>query len=224
MTLHRFDVILQSTTGVPADNTVNTWKFSGGDGVTDYDNVRDMLADFYTVPPDTEGSSGNSVAGFFPDELISTTALVRAYNLEEDPPRVPVYESSFTIPSISPNPALPTEVALVLSYQGSPESGTPQARRRNRVYIGPFSTTALGATPGRPSALLTETMTGAARRLKEASDASVSWEWVWHSPTTGGIGIIVGGWVDNSWDTQRRRGLDPSSRELFSSSVPVDDV
>lgn len=205
MTLHRFDVILQPDSNLPADVVINTWHF---DEVSapfgNYDNVRDMLEGFY-----------DTVGPYMPANYLQSQALVRAYDLTQPEPRVPVYESAFTWTQ-GAGAFLPTEVALVLSVRAEYASGTPNARRRNRKYLGPFIATT-NTTAGRPSsALITDLAAAAGQMLNEAL-ASVSWNWVVYSPTEGASYPVIGGWVDDAWDTQRRRGVSPSTRSIWSS-------
>lgn len=55
MPTYAFMNIFQGESGMPEDRFVNTWHFFGSTGtVTDFDNVRDMLKDFY----DKEWSGG----------------------------------------------------------------------------------------------------------------------------------------------------------------------
>jgi hypothetical protein len=42
----------------------------------------------------------------------------------------------------------------------------------------------------------------------------VNVDWSVYSPTTGQNNAITNLWVDNEWDTQRRRGLRPTSRSV----------
>lgn len=222
MTIVRFDTILQSVTGIPADNVVNSWHFFTAAGVlgpNDYDNVRDMLKDFFTKSYTKSGVSKLSLAAYIPTSTITSTALVRAYILGTTPGAPPDYTSSFTAPAGSASSALPAEVALCLSYQAALEDNVNQARRRNRKYIGPFASNALG-TNGRPSPGLIDTMTLAAREMLQAAQASVTWEWVGYSKTNAGSWEIDNGWVDNAWDTQRRRGPVGSSRQPWADNAP----
>lgn len=99
-----------------------------------------------------------------------------------------------------------------MSYEGEKVSGQKQARRRNRVYLGPFRGAVLGLD-GRPTPTLVTNVKNAGAGLKAASDASVNWEWVVYSNTDKQIMAPKHLWVDDAWDTQRRRGLSPSRRE-----------
>jgi hypothetical protein len=102
-----------------------------------------------------------------------------------------------------------------LSFQGTPLSGTPQSRRRGRIYFGPFRTSGLN-TQGRPAAGLITSLVNAGDALLAASDAAANWQWVIWSPTTGLEVGVANGWVDDEFDTQRRRGRVPTARTTFS--------
>jgi hypothetical protein len=52
--------------------------------------------------------------------------------------------------------------------------------------------------------------------MKAAAIASASWDWVVYSPTDDAYHEVANGWVDNAWDTQRRRGYKPTSRTTFT--------
>lgn len=220
MPLYRFDVVIPSVTALPEDVTVNTWHFFNGSPVlpSDFDNVRDMLFDFYDVE---QATLNLAITDFMSNDAVGANWVVRAYDLSDPLPRAPVYTSGFTVTHLGNANPMPSEVALVLSIQAAPESGVPQARRRNRKYLGPFSVLGLEA-PGRPSLPLMLTIGRAAKELLNAAQASLSWGWRVYSPTTDLDLEPVGGWVDNAWDTQRRRGLASSLREPWSETLPVD--
>lgn len=217
MPLHRFDVIIPYTTNLAEDVSVNTWHYNLVSPIaTDYDNVRDLLQDFYDEPPAGETVS---ITSFMPNNTLVDEWEIRAYNLEDPEPRVPVYQSTLEVTLGSSSP-LPQEVALVLSFHAPPESGSPPARRRNRKYLGPFHEGANG-NDSRPAPELLDVVAGAARDMLEASAAATSWEWRVHSKTADTHYGVQGGWVDDAWDTQRRRGLAPSSRLLWADGVPA---
>jgi len=68
--------------------------------------------------------------------------------------------------------------------------------------------------------------------LFTASSASAVWKWAVFSPTIAGgwflpdtegppnlpaaYSPVQSGWVDNAWDTQRRRGLEATARTVFT--------
>lgn len=212
--LYRFSVIFSHESGLPVDDVVNTWHWVRDSAVaTDFDNVRDMLEDFYTTQYIVAaGSVGSDYSS-----RIANTVRVVAYNLEDPPPRVPAYSSTFNLPSRTGDP-LPSEVALCMSYQANPVSGQPQARRRGRVYLGPFSE-AINSSVGRPSNVAKIARAG--RELLLASNSSTIWRWVVYSPTNDSWENVQSGWVDNAWDVQRRRGPVATSRTIWNTSTPT---
>lgn len=53
------------------------------------------------------------------------------------------------------------------------------------------------------------------QKLKDEADASLIWQWRIWSPTNNNSVLIDNGWVDNAWDTQRRRGVEATARTIF---------
>jgi hypothetical protein len=94
-------------------------------------------------------------------------------------------------------------------------SGQPQARKRGRIYLGPFDTTQLNAD-GRILPACQTTIRNAAQALLTASDVALDWSWAVYSPTNASGVIVDNGWVDNEWDTQRRRGRAATTRSTFT--------
>lgn len=217
MAVYRTQVTFPTDNALPRDYVTNTWHFENPSPVfpSDYDNVRDLLEDFYTAVPTGQSQT---IASRMSGEL-NGPALVKIYDLSDAPPRAPIYESTFDI-TFATTDLLPSEVALVLSFQAERVSGLPQNRRRNRVYLGPFNTaagaTGTGAGRGRPSSTMTNVIQAAAQDLFDAANASVSWDWRIWSPYNSAALPVDNGWVDDAWDTQRRRGIAPSSRKTFS--------
>lgn len=218
MGLFRFTVTFQGSSLLPEDQYVNSFHFDSVEPViiTDYDNVRDMLRDFYNLIP----SPGTSSIASFMSNRIQTAVTVRAYALEDEKPRAPRYESTFNLATRATADPMPEEVSLVLSFERPRVSGVPQSRRRNRVYLGPFAESANDVN-ARPASQLRITMARAARDMLDASNASVRWTWEVFSPTYEEHGPVRGGWVDNAWDTQRRRGQASTERTLWDEGIPV---
>jgi hypothetical protein len=211
---HLFTTTLDSDTGLPEDGVVNTWHFDGPGA--DPDNVGDMLHDFFnTVPTGQSVSLASRLSG----DLLDGNMTIKGYDMSDPEPRAPVYEDTFTLTGLNTGDPFPPEVALCLSYQGANESGTPQSRRRGRVYIGPWASVADNV--GRPSSTTQTILCAAARDLLDAANSALSWTWVQYSPTTTLTTPVVGGWVDNAWDSQRRRGWAPTSRILWSDALPA---
>jgi len=52
----------------------------------------------------------------------------------------------------------------------------------------------------------------APRSLLAPTETAGGWDWVVYSPTNGNTVNVDNGWVDNAFDTQRRRGLAVTAR------------
>lgn len=191
--------------GLPEDVTINTWYFNAA-ADADLAGVFDELATFYAG---VDAWLSSILAGGT-DGLILT-----AYDLADAEPREPVRTDGFVLTLGSGQP-LPTEVACVVSYHAAFESGVNKARRRGRVYLGPLD---VGIQSGISSFIAPGPQDGirdAAQALLDASDAAANWAWMQYSSTEAFARVVTGGWVDNSFDTQRRRGIRATSRLLFS--------
>jgi hypothetical protein len=135
---------------------------------------------------------------------------------ESDPtPRVPTFETTFNLDSAPSGSPLPREVSLCLSFQAGKVSGLSQARRRGRIYLGPLDSATVG-TDGRPDAGVIAAVASFGEQLLGASQASLTWKWAVYSRVNGSGSEVMDGWVDNSFDTQRRRGDAPTTRDTFS--------
>lgn len=208
-------IVFPSVTNIPKDAVTNTLHFYTTDISTyDLDNVRDMIIDFYT----SNNGGSSSITRHYSNQ-VGPTAEIRYYNLGDPKPRVPIRVDTFARSASSSNSALPGEVALVLSFQGLKESGANMARRRNRIYLGPFNTNTL-ATDGRPQGSLIADIRRAAAEMLRASDASFQWNWDVFSPTDDDSHRVVSGWVNNAWDTQRRRGVEATTRNPWDKDNP----
>lgn len=213
MAVHKLTATFTAFSQRPEDAIVNTLYFEGGGG--DPDNVFDMVHDFFDADPTGLTSP---LTEYMSNQAITNTLSFKLYDMSDPEPRVPVAEGTRTLTNLGTAAPLPTEVALVFSYHTTFVSGTAAARRRGRIYLGGLA--AFTNTNGRPSSTLTGTMAAAGRDLIQASNASVSWEWQQYSQTTELGNIVIGGWVDNAWDTQRRRGLASTTRTVFTGGTP----
>ena len=192
-------VILQGVSNLPKDRFINTLHFSdstpGNTWVGMADSLGPDLVDIY------EGLGGSSL--FYPAQTVSRPFEVRFYNPEDAEPRQPrIYTGE--LPGNSAN-ALPEEVACCLSYYT--DRNVP--RKRGRLFIGPLSTSALVAG-AHPNPELTQLMFNFADSLSELGSVNVDWQMVSKAANT--RQRIEQTWIDNAFDTQRRRGPEPTSR------------
>jgi hypothetical protein len=197
----RAQVSLPHLSGLPEDVTVNTWSFETTGAVpAGLDDITTALDTFY------------SGLGTWLSANLTGTGLIKYYNLIDPEPRVPVQEDTF---SFTPGSGVfVSEVALCLSFQGERISGLPQARRRGRIYFGPLTSTVNNAN--RPATSFLNDLVSSGDVLLASSQVSATWKWSVWSPTDGQMVEVTDGWVDNAFDTQRRRGAAPSSRSTFS--------
>ena len=147
--------------------------------------------------------------------LAQNNHIVKLYDLPGLTPNYPFYEGTFNFASTFGTPSLPSEVALCLSFQGARVAGQFQARRRGRIFIGPIQTTVSSA--GRPDSPSRTTIVDAAEGLYDDLDliaSAGSWA-VWSTVTATAI-PLVDCWVDDAFDTQRSRGVAPSTRTTKS--------
>lgn len=216
MTIYRVSVTFNASSQIPADNIVNTFHFVQGGPLIDGDNVRDIIKDFYAVA----APGATNAIGHYMSTLVSSLATVRLYSLDDPKPRPPKYESTFTFSRGSAMP-MPREVAMVVSYQAQREAGMLQSRRRNRWYVGPLNSNAMAASGGLPAGQFITDLRFAAKEMLKSSAAAANWRWVVYSPTNNDEYAIEDGWVDNAWDTQRRRGEKPTVRGVWDSDTPA---
>jgi len=123
-------------------------------------------------------------------------------------PSGPIYQESY--PFEGGVAAAPAEVAICLSYAAvdDPEASTP--RRRGRIYIGPLTANAMAARPG-PS--YRDAVLDLGELLANVGNlGNTTWKML--SSIDGSYHDIESIWCDDAWDTQRRRGLPPTLREV----------
>lgn len=219
----RAQVTLHLDGGLPETDTVNTFVFDvdelqAGTPEAAAILVQPHLQAFYSA-----------IDGFYPDQL-NPVADVRYYDLRDAKPRAPVLVDTIDLVLAGALDSLPTEVALCLSYEGERESGVDMTHRRGRIYIGPLSAAFMEVTTSGPrvAAANCQALADAGHDL---IGPAAGIQWAIYSPTlhegrpatAGGptrppkpaiephslddsVNDIVKVWVDDAFDTQRRRG------------------
>lgn len=189
--------------GLPNDAVVNTWHFVcevGGSALT---NAITALDDFY-----------GDVATCLSYACSFNSATYTAYAMSDPEPRAPVAVINATDYTTGSTAAVP-ELAVCLSFQGNRISGTPQARRRGRIYLGPLADITNTSTSPIIAAAKVDQIRDAGATLLAASLADADWSWVVYSVADDDTVVVGSGWVDNAFDIQRRRGLEATSRLTF---------
>lgn len=168
--------------------------------------------------------------------------------LDGSPHGSPIYTKTFTLQGAITADSLPPEVALCLSFQtndalDAPVEGTeqmiktpaaavrmgapathlgrvrPRSRKRGRLFIGPLTKSALALDgTGRPvpNPTLITTLGQAASALMNVA----SCDWLQWSRANAQARTVHDAWVDDAFDTQRRRG----EKALSKTNVVTTDA
>lgn len=205
----KVQVVLPSVTGLPADVFINTFHFvtsvnSDAIGVI----IASRLVDFYNgagPSHDLAWYLGNTVS------RVTGAAQIKCYD-ELDNSLPPFYETTFTIDASGQVGDLPWEVACCLSFKNLTVTTVPERNRRGRIYLGPLNVDTVTEVGGsiRPHVDFIGDLLDAGQRLYDANDASALWT-VYSRVQAEGY-LVEAGWVDNAFDTQRRRGEAATSR------------
>lgn len=195
-------VTLFPTSNVPEDAVTNSWS-AEVDDLTAAIAFKDAVIAEYLTARDV-----------WPTTVRQNDHVWKLYDRDDPAPIYPADEGTWSFPVATTGDPAPPEVALCLSFQGLVVSGTPQARRRGRAYFGPLDANKIG-TDGRPVAGLISDLEDFGNNLLTASNAAASWTWCVFSGASDANVPIANGWVDNEFDTQRRRGRRYTARTVF---------
>lgn len=196
--------------GLPSDVSVNTWSFDIADDTEgELAQVGAFLTTFY-----------QGLDGFWSPALDTAAVSAKIYRRSDPQPRTPIGELVAGTPLISLGDGrMPEEVAACFSFRGAYESGEPPARRRGRVYLGPLATECLNSGDAAGRCYIDSTFTEAVEDAYTAAWAELTTAGnvheVWSSADDAGYPVVAG-WVDNAFDTQRRRGSIATARRSFS--------
>lgn len=230
---YRCQVTIAKDTGIPADSVVNVWSFmnleTAADAAADAAILKTNLNTFY-----------DGIATHLSAQLAFSGVNLKVYDFTENSPRVPVLDTTFSITGETGGGIdLPPEVAFCLSYKAVGISGVNPRRRRGRVYLGPMQTAAGTDAHIAPAAIGTAVLAAAADAFVNPGDPR---QWAVYSPydhhdvpvgedinakvpgtdtplypevpsqVPQAFKVVHDYWVDNAWDTQRRRGVKATTR------------
>jgi len=206
---------------LPEDVAINTFYFHTPNTPADGSSRVAIVAAVRQFYDDVAAGATNSVASYLTPDIDPLSCRIKLYNLTDPQPRTPALDTNLPLTTLGSTDVLPSEVAACMSFRGAPVSGVPAARRRGRVYIGPLNINAADASTGRPE-LTFMTDVAAAGAAIIALNSALEAVWVVYSPTddptpdSSSTGVTIdNGYVDDAWDTQRRRGLRPTARITF---------
>lgn len=229
----RAQVTLPYDSQIPRDASSNSWHVEITDLGTEFiDAFADVINAVVAVYTDVDQ--------YFSSELTSP-GRIRLYDLEDAPPRLPVWDTDFIVqPAPDGSVDLPNEVALCLSFRGAITSGVNRKRNRGRIYFGPL--TGGNVTGGVGDVYSTSTLARAIANAASThldpipmslSGGSAVWSVFSRSNALGlavgapqpaqeptytaaqlaaGFTPVASFYVDDAWDTQRRRGKQAVNR------------
>lgn len=237
-------VHLTDVNGIPADDAINTFVFVNSSSLAGplsvATNVFPLLEGFYNGGATGPDQVGHYLAGNI-DRTPAKMHMI-AYKLADTGSVVPALPLGGPIAThtwtLEPTPGsavdLPRECAAVLSLQ-TPAAGIPEdtpggvpgprgdthpaARRRGRIYLGPLNASCMGTGTNGPG--LTPAFRNAVGMrygdLLTGVDTlpGLTHFWGIWSRKNGAIYPITTAWMDDAFDTQRRRGIGASARSVF---------
>lgn len=200
MTLIRAQVSMQYDTAFPRDAMVITPCFKTTQLFTgpDYDGLAQDLA---TAVQAWHGGT--------------TETIVKLYDIEDPPPSPPKALKKAGSPGAVGSSLVPRDVALCLSFF----SGSNTPRRRGRLYLP--ATWVMKHTGGSgvgPQPTTSEQNAGKDLAQSFASLGGLNVDWIVYSQADNAGRTVSNAYVDNEWDTQRRRGLKATSRVAWTTS------
>lgn len=205
MAIVRCQLAFPSVGADTEDTVVNTWHFDVDDAtVAGVVNAQAALDTFYTA-----------IKAYLSPLQDWLGGRAKWYALNDPEPRAPFAEGTFIVSGAVAAGTCAPELAICLSFQGIRVSGSSQARRRGRVFLGPLGNNAVSTTSGFIASAAQTSIQTAAQALLTASGLS-DWVWIVWSKTSASQVVVDNGWIDNAVDVQRRRGVDSSSRLTFS--------
>lgn len=212
-------ITLPPKSGLPEDEVVNTFNFTVPGPVTDFDMpaIEDAVMAFYN---DVHAPAVQSLGRQLGPQISRTTKpIFRHYDvgavLAGGPMGSPIRmaDAPRFIEASAPSNGCPGEVAVALSYAADFDADVefgaggsrPRSRDRGRIFIGPLYTAVLQDNGNGRVSVNSATMTA----ILQAGDylrghPTVNWA-VW-SRAAAAMKTVSKVWVDDAFDTQRRRG------------------
>jgi len=187
MAVFRAQIATAQDSLLPADRIMITPHFVSTSG-QDYEALVEEIANAW----DAYCVTGNEIT-------------VKLYAAEDVvPPNFPLAEHTIQTGIASPS-TINRDSAMCLSFY----AGVNRPRYRGRVYV-PCSLTGIAPSGARPSGT-NQTKVGALAQVL-ADIGPPDFQWCVFSRRDMVGRAVTNWWVDNNWDTQRRRGTRPTSR------------
>ena len=200
----------QGRSGLAADMYVNTFYFVGAN--TPQEDIvlaTTAVATFYNVSP----PAGFQAVGAYLSARLFREYTIKCYDMDTPKVRVPT-NSPGELPSPGVTNGPPEEVAVTLSYHASmpPVSG----RRRGRIFLGPLNESAYAKASTTAYSRVSDNFSGDLCKAATVLGNTPLIQWSIRSTRPAeNYQAIVGGYVDDALDTQRRRGEVSTIRTPF---------
>lgn len=138
-------------------------------------------------------------------QAVPAQVRVRAYDDEGSPPRAPIGEA-FKSKGLAPVSTMNRDIAVCLSFSG----GSGRATERGRLYV-PCYVTGIAASAAVASVTMLQKCADLVPILTGLGGVNVDWV-VWSSKLRSSK-PVERWYVDNAFDTQRRRGIKATARQ-----------
>lgn len=239
------ELVLPNISGLPADAAVNTAVLTAVDLATAVTGSQGFWSDFMNtqgVGGFKVASFISQTISRVTGATVKTFDISAA--LAGGPHGSPVDVFSFNLDAPTSAVDIPSEVAVCVSFHadltGQVEEGAvdnaiptpaqavrfgapavhsgrdrPRARRRGRFYIGPLSFGAV-QTSGGAQCLVQPNLITALKDAASRKIAANTYDWVVWSRRDAATHVITGGYIDNEFDTVRRRRIKTTTRTGFS--------
>lgn len=226
-------VQLGAVGGLPEDTVDNDWSFLAADASeTTLSGIASSLTNFYIV---AGGVTGLAVGEYISDHIsrAANACAIKFYDLsghlDGSPHGSPVYTETFTMLDKASYANYPAEVAAAVSFMATgwelvPETASnpspppavirPRARYRGRVFLGPLIALAAGTSAKNepiPAANFIATVGQALDAFMDERGGDFA---VWSRADETLRLVAPDGvfWMDDAFDTQRRRGPAPTAK------------
>ena len=203
-------------TGLPRDVSINTFNITDPDASA-LDIVAvwgPALTDYYTDTYD-----GHRIADYLSPVIVPDACSIEFYepNLATGAIGEPINITPLDLGLVSDEGPMPLEVAICNSQRAAGGIGLSGARRRGKHYLGPWgnevTTTSDVGLPA-PANVVLNTIRLASVNLLLIGD-TLDGDWAVWSRSDAAMFPVVGGWIDNEFDTQRRREVDATLRATY---------
>lgn len=223
--------------GINADAVQNSFCFrtlGSSPTSTDLTAIETAVKNFYNAVPTGFGPIAESLSSSL--SRVANLCTLKHYDITGrlgvgDDHGSPIQQVNWTLgPKLTGTIAdLPAEMSIVCSFRAdwgtTPEFGPelgpggghvrPRARKRGRIYIGPLHVNVMTQdTTTKRVKLATFIMNGFTQAMKQLRDDSAT-EWRVWSRVDAATYPVVSGWVDDAFDSTRRRGEKTQQRVFF---------